>query len=133
MNDGKWTKNPPGGDVCFVFDRDGLAEFIKHTQELADEARKIGGPAPQETTVPRVAQRFVLPNGVHWLVAGSEKLWPEAQLRKRVVWYSKPVNMPRISFVIAKEIKTDEARRHEAEDRRSDDPAREPGAGEGAG
>lgn len=105
--EGKWTKSPPGGDVAFCYDRDELAEWIKHTQALAEEAKKTGAPPPQDWTVPRVAQRFALPHGVYWLVSGSSRLWPEASLKKKVVWWSKPVNIPRINFVLAKELAVD--------------------------
>jgi hypothetical protein len=111
--EGKWTRTPPGGDVCFVYDRAALREFITHAQKVHEarcaKAKELGEPEPcnEAHTFPRVAQRIVQDDGtVVWLLAGSSTLWPEDVLlkSKKLVWWSKPHNIPKIPFLLAKEI-----------------------------
>lgn len=115
--EGKWTKTPPGGECAFVYDRRELGRFVeaasKYHAELVAKAKELGvAPPPQEAyTYPRVAVRHVQDDGsAVWTISGSAAMWPEEMLltSRKLVWWSRPVNIPRIPFLIAKEIASDD-------------------------
>lgn len=100
---GRWQKDPPAGDAAYVYDRKALREWAKQVSSPLCGARE----EPQFTT-PRIGIRSVVNGEAVWTVTGMAGVWPERVLRERCVWWSKPIELPRIEVPSIKELVVDE-------------------------